>query len=97
MHLISVRNLRKDAARYSDAVEKVEKWYKNVKQAKWQHLEKVREVYPNAEAVGSLTVFNIKSYRLIVGIDYTTQTIYYKYFLTHSEYEKGAWKDDPHF
>lgn len=31
---------------------------------------------------------------MIVGIDYENQTIYYKYFLTHAEYDKGKWKND---
>ena len=56
----------------------------------WKNLEQVRQIYRNAEAVGNFTVFNIKGnkYRLIVGIDYETQTVYYKYLLTHSEYNK---------
>ncbi len=43
-----------------------------------------------SEAVGNFTVFNIKgnTYRLIVSIDYEDGTIYYKYFLTHAEYDK---------
>jgi len=51
------------------------------------------------EAVGNFTVFNLKGndYRLIVGIDYETKTIYYKYFLTHAEYDKSKWKNDPYF
>jgi HigB_toxin, RelE-like toxic component of a toxin-antitoxin system len=60
---------------------------------------RVRLIYRDAEAVGSFTVFNIKgnTYRLIVGIDYENQTIYYKYFLTHAEYDKDKWKNDPYF
>ncbi|MBR8840155.1 MAG: type II toxin-antitoxin system HigB family toxin [Stigonema ocellatum SAG 48.90 = DSM 106950] len=36
-------------------------------------------------------------YRLIVGIDYENQVVYYKYFLTHAEYDKDKWKNDPYF
>jgi mRNA interferase HigB len=99
MHLISVRNLRADAAKYANAVKIVDRWYATIKQASWQNLEEVREDYPEAEAVGNFTVFNIKgnTYRLIVGIDYQTQTVYYKYFLTHSEYDKDDWKNNPYF
>ena len=32
-----------------------------------------------------------------VSIDYENQTVYYKYFLTHSEYDKDKWKNDPYF
>ena len=59
----------------------------------------VQSDYPSAESVGSFTVFNIKGnhYRLIVSIDYLAQTIYIKYVLTHAEYDKEQWKNDPHF
>jgi HigB_toxin, RelE-like toxic component of a toxin-antitoxin system len=36
-------------------------------------------------------------YRLIVSIDYESQLIYIKYVLTHAEYDKENWKDDPYF
>jgi mRNA interferase HigB len=97
MHLIAIRNLRVDAAKYSDVSKKIKDWYQAVKQASWQNLEEVRTVYRDAEAVGDFTVFNIKSYRLIVSMDYESQTVYYKYFLTHADYDKGVWKDDPYF
>jgi mRNA interferase HigB len=99
MHLISIRNLRLDVAKYPDAKKLIDNWYAVVKKAQWQNLEDVRRIYRNAEAVGNFTVFNIKgnNYRLIVGIDYENQTIYYKYFLTHAQYDKNKWKNDPYF
>ncbi|ANV88878.1 type II toxin-antitoxin system HigB family toxin [Picosynechococcus sp. PCC 7117] len=99
MHLIAIRNLRRDAARYPDANPAIEAWYTIVKRAQWQNLEEVRKTYRDAEVVGNFTVFNIKGnkYRLIVGIDYPSQTIYYKYFLTHADYDKDTWKNDPYF
>ncbi|WP_240038972.1 MULTISPECIES: type II toxin-antitoxin system HigB family toxin [Okeania] len=100
MHLISIRNLRHDLAPHQhDVQNQVNAWYATVKSAKWKNLEEVRRIYRDAEAVGNFTVFNIKgnSYRLIVGINYENQTMYYKYFLTHAEYDKNKWKDDPYF
>jgi mRNA interferase HigB len=99
MRLISVSRLCQDTSRYPDVKKQIENWYDVVKKANWKNLEQVRENYREAEAVGNFTVFNIKGnhYRLIVGINYETQTIYYKYFLTHSEYDKGRWKNDPYF
>ena len=99
MHLISIRNLRRDAAKYPDAISSINSWYATVKKLQWTNLEDVRQIYRDAEAVGNFTVFNIEgnNYRLIVGIDYENQTIYYKYFLTHSEYSKDKWKNDPYF
>jgi len=99
MHLISIRNLRTDTAQFPDVKNQVEGWYATVKKADWQNLEDVRIIYRDAEAVGNFTVFNIKgnTYRLIVGIDYENQVVYYKHFVTHAEYDKQKWKNDPYF
>lgn len=99
MHLIAIRNLRIDAAQYPDVKKQIDNWYATVNKVELQNLEDVRQIYRDAEAVGNFTVFNIKGndYRLIVGIDYENQTVYYKYFLTHPEYDKGKWKNDPYF
>ncbi|MEQ8997456.1 MAG: type II toxin-antitoxin system HigB family toxin [Coleofasciculus sp. B1-GNL1-01] len=35
--------------------------------------------------------------RLIVDIVYSEQTIFIKYILTHAEYDKDKWKNDPYF
>jgi mRNA interferase HigB len=99
MHLISIRNLRAIVAQYPNAIKQIEDWYTTVKQSDWQSLTDIRRIYRDTDIVGNFTVFNIKGndYRLIVGIDYEDRTIYFKYFLTHSEYDKDKWKNDPYF
>ncbi|MBF2028560.1 MAG: type II toxin-antitoxin system HigB family toxin [Oscillatoriales cyanobacterium C42_A2020_001] len=99
MHLISTRRLREDSAKYPDVSSQIDRWYRVVKSANWQNLIDIQQIYPDAEAVGNLIVFNIKgnAYRLIVGIEYEDQVVYYKYFLTHAEYDKDNWKNDPFF
>lgn len=87
MHLISIRKLRTDATQFPDVKKQIDNWYATVTKANWQSLEDVQRIYRDAEAVGNFTVFNIKGndYRLIIGIDYENQVVYYKYFLTHAE------------
>ncbi len=99
MHLISIRNLRTDVAEFPDVKKQIDHWYATLKKADWANLEDVHRIYRDAEAVGNFTVFNIKgnAYRLIVSIDYENQMVYYKYFLTHAEYNKDKWKNDPYF
>jgi mRNA interferase HigB len=99
MHLISFKRLQSDAAKFPDVSRQTKDWYDVVKTVDWQNLEEVRETFCDAEAVGNFTVFNIKgnAYRLIVSIDYEDGTIYYKYFLTHADYDKDKWKNDPYF
>ncbi len=59
MHLITIRNLRKDAAAYPDVQKQIVDWNDIVKIAKWQSLIDVQTIYRDAEAVGNFTVFNI--------------------------------------
>ena len=99
MRLIAIANLQKAAAKYPDAVEAVEQFYEILKEAKWQNLEAVKQTFNSAEAVGNFTVFNIKGnkYRLILAIRYDKQLAFFKYFFTHSEYDKDNWKNDPYY
>ncbi len=99
MHVISYRSLREYARNHSDCNEPLDSWYKVASKANWSNLLEVQSVFPSAEAVGNFTVFNIKGnkYRLIVSIDYQRQLIYIKYVLTHAEYDKEYWKNDPYF
>ena len=71
MHIISYRRLREFNQRHQDSWVPLDNWYKIATLANWQNLIEVQSVFPQAEAVGNFTVFNIKSnkYRLIISID----------------------------
>lgn len=99
MHIISYRRLREFQEQHSDCLNALDNWFKVASKADWNNLVEVQSTFPQAEAVGNFTVFNIKGnkYRLIVSIDYERQLIYIKYVLTHAEYDKEKWKNDPHF
>ncbi|MEH2048916.1 type II toxin-antitoxin system HigB family toxin [Nostoc sp.] len=62
----------------------------------------LREMFPSADQVGKLTVFNIggNKVRLIAAIHYNRQKVYIRAVLTHSEYDvriasrrEGKWKE----
>lgn len=99
MHIISRTKLRQFSGKHAEAVNAINTWYKIASKAEWKNLAEVQAVYSQAEAVGNFTVFNIKGnrYRLIVDIVYKDQIIYIKYILTHAEYDKDEWKNDPYF
>lgn len=99
MHIISRRKLRDFCRNHADACEALDDWFVTVNQAEWHNLVEAQFVYPRAEAVGNFTVFNIKGNRcrLIVSINYERQLVYIKYVLTHAEYDKDIWKNDPHY
>jgi mRNA interferase HigB len=99
MRVISRRILSDFCKDHADSSESLYEWYRVASKTKWRNLLDVRATYKSAESVGSFTIFNIKGnhYRLIVDIIYAHQTIYIKYILTHAEYDKGSWRNDPHF
>ncbi|MEG5055885.1 MULTISPECIES: type II toxin-antitoxin system HigB family toxin [unclassified Microcoleus] len=99
MHIISYRRVREYSETHADCGEALDNWFKIASKAKWSNLIEVQSVFPKAEAVGGFTVFNIKgnNYLLIVSIDYESKLIYIKYILTHAEYDKEKWKNDPYF
>lgn len=99
MHVISRKQLAEFGKKYPQASRPLDQWHRAAKSARWQHLEEVKQQFPNAEAVGNFTIFNIKGndYRLIASIDYKAQVIYIKYVLTHAQYDKDEWKNDPYY
>ena len=99
MHLISARRVKEAAARYPDVDRVIKDFCKKVEQAEWENLIDVQQDYQNAESVGNFTVINIKGnkYRMILSIEYQEQIAYFKYFLSHADYDKDDWKNDPYF
>ncbi|MBE9193161.1 type II toxin-antitoxin system HigB family toxin [Gloeocapsopsis crepidinum LEGE 06123] len=99
MHVISNKKLKEFYEIHSDAKTPLDNWYRIVKSAEWRNLAEVRQVFPSADLTSNFTIFNIKrsTYRLIVSIDYARQIVYVKYILTHAEYDKEKWKDDPYY
>ncbi|MFM6197924.1 MAG: type II toxin-antitoxin system HigB family toxin, partial [Dolichospermum sp.] len=93
------KKLRDFCQEHANSCEILDDWYITASKADWRNLVQVQSVYPKAEAVGNFTVFNIKGnkYRLISSINYDKQVIYIKYVLTHAEYDKDYWKNDPYF
>ncbi|NER99846.1 MAG: type II toxin-antitoxin system HigB family toxin [Symploca sp. SIO1B1] len=99
MRLIKRLNVIEDSKKFPpDIQEAVKAWCNVVKQAKWQHLDDIRKTYDRSvDKVENFLIFNIKTHRLIVGFNFQAQILYYKYLLTHKEYEAEKWKDDPYF
>jgi mRNA interferase HigB len=99
MRVVSYRRLREFHEKHADVRSVLDNWFKVASKADWSNLIEVQSIFPSAEAVSNFMVFNLKGnrYRLIVSIDYERQVIYVKYVLTHGEYDKERWKNDPYF
>lgn len=100
MHVISRKAIYSAIERHSDAEEWLNRWWQHASKARWESLQDVRINYPAADQVRCCLVFNAKGnkYRLICRVTYADDhqrgTLLVKYFLTHSEYDKDAWKED---
>ncbi len=94
MRVITPRRLREFSKQHPDAAPSLARWYVAVRQARWQTLAEVKQVFPQADLVGRRTVFNIagNKYRLIARINYRRQIVYILAILTHAEYDKEQWK-----
>jgi len=95
MRLITRRRLLEFTEHHPDAEVPLERWYRIVKHESFKSFADLRQVFPSADKVGQLTIFNIggNKYRLISAIHYNRQIIYIRHILTHKEYDKGTWKD----
>lgn len=51
----------------------------------------MKQSFPSVDLVGTQTVFDIGSNRIITVIDYEEQIVLIDEVLTHPEYDKGTW------
>jgi mRNA interferase HigB len=95
MHIITRKRLNEFATAHPDVKSALQQWYKRISEGSFQNFTELREVFPAADQVGKLTVFNIggNKVRLIAAIHYNRQKVYIRAVLTHSAYDQGHWKE----
>ena len=95
MHIITRKRLNDFAKTHPADKTSLARWYKLVKKAEIASFAELRELLPNADKVGKLTVFNIggNNVRLIAAIHYNRQKVYIRAVLTHDEYDQNKWKE----
>jgi len=96
VHIITKRRLKEFADLHADAEPGLATWLRAAESHRWHNIVEVHAVFPSADAVGQLTVFNIggNAYRLITFIDYTYGKVFIRAILTHADYDKDRWKND---
>jgi len=94
MRVITNRRLLEFSAIHHDASGSLQAWRKTMEAANFSSFAELREVFGSVDKVGALHVFNIagNKYRLITFLHFDRQLCYIKQILTHTEYDKGAWK-----
>jgi len=95
MHIITRKRLNDFAEKHPDAKSALQHWYKLMKSRNFTSFADLRAIFPSADQVGNLTVFNIggNKVRLIAAIHYNRRKVYIRAVLTHDEYDKGKWKE----
>lgn len=94
MHIISRKMLREFWQRHPDSETALARWFKIVRLSEFDSFQDLRAVFPSADKVGDLVVFNIggNKYRLITAVHFNRGKVYIRHVLTHEEYSKGTWK-----
>lgn len=95
MHIISRKRLLEFSEKHSNLSMPLDTWYRIVKNTEIGNFSELRKIFPSADKVGNLTVFNIggNKIRLIAAIHYNTQCLFIRHILTHKEYDKENWKN----
>ena len=95
MHIITRRRLNEFATKHPDTQSALHHWYQLAKRGTFRSFVELRAVFPSADQVGKLTVFNLggNKARLIAAIHYNRHRIYIRAILTHAEYNQSKWKE----
>lgn len=95
MHIIIRKRLNEFAEKFPETNNALADWYRLMKQNDFDSIAEVRQIFPSADKVGKLTVFNIggNKVRLIAAIHYNRKKIYIRAVLTHKEHDEGKWKE----
>lgn len=94
MHIITRKRLNEFAAKHPQATAGLVHWYRALKRSNPGNFAELRRLFPHADQVGGLTVFNIggNKARLVAAIHYNRRKVYIRAVLTHPEYDAGKWK-----
>ncbi|MFB2898505.1 type II toxin-antitoxin system HigB family toxin [Aerosakkonemataceae cyanobacterium BLCC-F50] len=97
MHVITYKRLKEFWEQHPNSQTSLQTWYERTKKVQWETFADLRQVFPSADLVGKLTVFNISgnNYRLIALVDYKYKKVFIRNVLTHAEYDTDNWKNDP--
>jgi mRNA interferase HigB len=95
MHIITRKRLNDFAEKHPDTQSSLQYWYRQMKKGSVRSFVELRAIFPSADQVGKLTVFNIggNKARLVAAIHYNRQKVYIRAVLTHQEYDQNKWKE----
>jgi mRNA interferase HigB len=102
MRIIKDSRLREFAKQYSRASVSLNNWRRVTRRAIWQSFTDIKDTFSSADQITlpggyRVVVFNIggSAFRLITAVHYNRGIVYIRKFLTHAQYSKEDWKNDP--
>lgn len=95
MHVITRKRLNEFAEEHPETKTALVKWYQLVKKNDFSSFAELRAIFPSADQVDKLTVFNVggNKVRLVAAIHYNRKKVYIRAVLSHEEYDRGKWKE----
>ncbi len=95
MHIISRKPLKEFSSYHPNSKTALDTWFQIVSTNTFENFNDLRQIFPSADQVGHLIVFNIggNKYRLIASVHFNRQKLYVRHILTHAEYDRGKWKE----
>ena len=94
MHIITHRRIVAAQKCHPQCASALDQWYRLCKKAEWRNFADVRTLFPSADKVGNVFVFEIggNKLRLIAAIHFNTKRFFVRAVLTHKESDQGEWK-----
>lgn len=93
MNVVSKSGLKRIIRQHPQAESELLAWYKAARNAVWNSLADVRSVFPTADLVGGVLIFNIlrNDLRLVAVAAFKYRRLYVKALLTHKQYDRKEW------
>ena len=102
-HLISRKKFREFVTTHpgtENDKDTFDRWCKTVERSRWAKHSDVKATFGTVDRVGQWVVFNVggNKYRVIANVVYDKEKptlVLIRHVLTHAEYDKGEWKNNP--
>lgn len=95
MHIITHARIVDAIAQWPQAATALDGWYRIMKANEPDDFASMKQLFPAVDKVGRFHVFDIggNKIRLIAVVMYQAKRVYIRQVLSHSEYDKGHWKE----
>ena len=95
VHLTTRKALVQFWEKHPDSQIALKRWFKIVQKIEFSNFAELRQVFPSADKVDHWIIFNIggNKHRLVTSIHFHRGKVYIRYVLTHTEYDRGDWKE----